>query len=96
VIARWIAGETQAQIAKSLGYADGSNVSTDGMFVIHDLPKEAYKKYGPPAMHTARLSVRKVSEIGVGCLRATLNCIGINMRFLRAWGRSDTYAGGRV
>jgi len=59
-IARWIAGETQTQIAKSLGYADGSNVSTDiGMFVIHNLPKDAYEKYGPPAMRKARLSVRK-------------------------------------
>ena len=28
-IERWIAGETQMQIAKSLGYADGSSVSTD-------------------------------------------------------------------
>ena len=58
-IERWIAGETQKQIAKSLGYAGGSNVSTDiGLFVIHNLPKGAREKYGPSAMHR-RLSARK-------------------------------------
>jgi hypothetical protein len=58
-IQRWIAGETQKQIAKSLGYAGGSNVSTEiGLFVIRNLPKGAHEKYGPSAMH-GRLSARK-------------------------------------
>jgi len=58
-IERWIAGETQKQIATSLGYAGASNVSTDiGMFVIRNLPKGAHEKYGPSAMHR-RLSARK-------------------------------------
>jgi len=99
-IARWIAGETLTQIATSLGYADASNVSTHiGMFVIHNLSKEAYEKYGPPAMHTARLSVRKeLARLALDSFERHSSCIvriqpAISSSVAR---RSGIYAGGRV
>jgi len=80
-IERWIAGETQKQIAESLGYADGSYVSTNiGLFVIRNLPKGAYEKYGRSTMHT-RLPVRKeLARLALQAYRERHR-----VQFLRAW-----------
>jgi len=88
-IEQWIAGETQTQIGKSLGYTSGSYVNSRiRLFVMHNLPKRANEKYEPSEMHT-KPPARKLARLALEAYRERHRAASLSAATTPALARTD-------